>query len=211
MAQTYVETGRYVVEPMRYRGYRRHYVPARILDEERAVKLFLDEVERAYNFTAICNYRKARVWVEGLKAVIALPLVSAIVGLAAKKPVVVIDHEKYVDEAIDMINLLGAVAIVNHKVIHPEFVKILWMTADFPIIFVSEEPPVVEHARVDLRRFIDAAHLRPGIVKIITETYGIKLDERELAELSKMTAQDFLNTLERLALTGRIIPAFKRF
>jgi hypothetical protein len=211
MAQTFVETGRYVVEPMRYRGYRRHLVPARILDEEKAVKVFLDEVERAYGFTAISNYRRARVWIEGLKAVIALPIVSAIVGLAAKKPVVVIDHEKYIDEAVDMVNLLGAVAIVNHKVIHPEFVKILWMTADFPIIFVSEEPPPVEHARVDLRQFIERAQLRPGVVKIISETYGIKLDERDVVELSKMSAQDFLSTLERLALTGRIMSAFKRF
>jgi hypothetical protein len=208
MVQTYLETGRYVVEPMRYRGYRRHLVPASVL-EDPLVRQLLTDIEEAYGFKAICEYRRARVWVAGFKAVVSLPIVSAVVGLVAKRPVVVIDHEKYIDEAVDMINLLGAVAIVNHTVIHPEYVKILWMTADFPIVFVGEQPPPVEHATINLAPFIDRAHFRQAIVKIIAETYNIKLSDRDVEELKKAAHKEFVDMVERLALTGRLMRAFK--
>jgi len=209
MAQTYVETGRYVVEPMRYRGYRRYVVPSGVLTDS-SVKELLESVEKAYDFTSISNYRRARVWVAGLKATVSLPLVAAIIGLIARKPVVVIDHEKYIDEAVDMVNLLGAVAIVNHNVIHPEHVKTLWMTGDFPIVFISETPPHVEHAQLNLHVFFENIHYRPGVIRVITETYGIKLRDQEVKELLKSTSTDFLSALERIALTGRLIPAFRR-
>jgi len=206
--QTYLETGRYVIEPMRYRGYRRHLVPASVL-EDRSVSQLLKEIEEAYGFTAICNYKRARVWIARLKAVISLPIVSAIVGLVAKKPVVVIDHEKYIDEAVDMINLLGAVAIVNHTAIHPEYVKILWMTADFPIIFIGEQPPPVEHAVIDLEPFLNRTHVRSAIARIVAETYNIKLSDRDFEELKKAGLKEFVDMVERLALTGRLMRAFK--
>jgi ATPases of the AAA+ class len=74
-AQTYLETGRYTVEPMKYRGYRRHVVPSRVL-ESREVSELLDRLEHSFRFTDIANYRRARVWISRLPAVISVPVIG---------------------------------------------------------------------------------------------------------------------------------------
>ena len=204
MANTYKEIGRYWVEPMKYRGYRRHVVDANVLND-RSVRELLEALEIAYEFTSIASYSKARVWVSDLPAVITLPVVSAVVGLIARKPVVVLDHDRYIDEALDMINLLGATAIVNHTVIHTSEVKTLWQTADFPIIFIGTEQPPVEHHRIPIRGVL-SAH-RTGVVKLLTTTYNLKVDEQTIKDLKSRTETDFYQELEKLVLTGRIVKA----
>jgi len=205
----YLETGAYRVEPMKYRGYRRHVVPAGVLGDSRVLEV-LTELDKAFAFAAMSEYKRTRVWVTGAKSVILLPIVSAIIGLVAKRPVVVVDHEKFLDEAVNMINLLGAVAIVNHGAMHPELIKQLWLTADFPIIFIGKEPPPVESAEVNLRAFFERVQFREPVVKIIAETYGLRLAEADAVALRNATIDAFIDHLERFALAGRIVPAFKR-
>jgi hypothetical protein len=209
MFQTYRETGRYVVEPMRYRGYRRHVVPSSILgDVEKGVvstdvQALLNALESAFKFTSIAEYRRARVWVSKLPAVIALPVVSAVIGLKVKKPVVVIDDERHIDEAIDMVNLLGAVAVVYSN-LHPEIAKKLWKTADFPIVFIGKQPPQdVEFHEVDLTNIL-SSHRR-GTARIVLSAYGVSVDDSQLNKLIAEDSARFFARLEELALTGRLM------
>jgi len=202
MVQAYMETGRYVVEPMRYRGYRRHVVPSNIL-RDAGVQALLDALESAFKFTSIAEYRRARVWVSKLPAVLALPVVSAVIGLRVKKPVVVIDDERHIDEAVDMVNLLGAVAIV-HSNLHPEIAKKLWKTADFPIVFIGKQPPQdVEFHEVDLTNML-SSHRR-GAVRVVLSAYGVSIDDSQLSKLIAEDSARFFARLEELALTGRLM------
>jgi hypothetical protein len=202
MANTFKETGRYRVEPMKYRGYRRHIVGSGVM-AEKGVPELLAKIEEAFAFTAIASYPKARVWISDLPAAISLPIVSAAIGLGARKPVVVLDHEKYVDEAVDMINLLGAVAVVNHTVLHTSEVKMLWQTADFPTIFIGMEPPAVEHHPLRLREVLSAHRL--GTAKLLATAYNITLKEAILKDLTSTTTEGFFESLEKLVLAGRIV------
>ena len=114
-AQAYLETGRYSVEPMKYRGYRRFVSPASLLEDRDVVEL-LNKLEEAFWFERIVEYKFARVWVSDLPAVVSLPVVAALVGLRCRKPVVLIDHSKYIDEAVDMVNLLLSILSIRFSV-----------------------------------------------------------------------------------------------
>jgi hypothetical protein len=186
---------------MKYRGYRRHVVPSRVL-ESREVSELLDRLEHSFRFTDIANYRRARVWISRLPAVISVPVISAVIGLRSKKPVVVIDDEKFIDEAVDMVNLLGAVAVVFSH-LHSEFAKKLWKTADFPIIFAGRQPPQeVEYHSMDVTHVLSS--YRRAVVSIIAQTYGISVPESQVRHLVAETEQKFYERLEELALTGRL-------
>jgi len=209
MANTYKDTGRYYVEAMRYRGYRRYVVPASVL-EEADVKALMDDLENAFWLASVTSYRRARVWVSDLDAVVALPIISAVVGLRIKKPVVIIDHWKYMDEAIDMINLLGAVAVVVDWALHPEYVKTLWMTSDFPIIFIGKDNvrSIVEVHQISIKNVI-SVH-RVGTAKLVADAYGIKLTSDQVARLKAVTTEEFMSNLAELALSGRVVGVLRK-
>jgi len=208
MANTFLETRRYYVEAMKYRGYRRHVVPANVLADH-DVRALLDDLENAFWFTNIMSYRRSRVWVSDLDAVISLPVISAVVGLKVKKPVVIIDHWKFLDEAMDMINLLGAVSVVVDWALHPEYVKTMWMTSDFPIVFVGREN-VRNYVEVHQMNISGVIHQhRVGTAKLVAMTYGINLSEQQLSRLRSVTHENFVKELTELALTGRVVSPFK--
>jgi len=205
---SYLEVGRYSVEPMRYRGYRRLVSPASLL-EDPDVNTLLDRLDAAFWLCRVAEYRRARVWISDLPAVVSLPIASAVFGLKCRKPVVLVDHSKYIDEAVDMVNLLGAVAVVAHKSLHPEVLRVLWSTADFPIVFVGRESPL-EYAEVHQLKVGDVvAHHRTGAAKLVADTYGVQLEQEDWSRLKTASTQELLDMLYSLALAGRLVKAFK--
>ena len=88
---------------------------------------------------------------------------------------------------------------------HTSEVKTLWQTADFPIIFIGTDQPPVEHHRIPIREVL-SAH-RTGVVKLLTTTYNLKVDEQTIKDLKSRTETDFYQELEKLVLTGRIVKA----
>jgi CBS domain-containing protein len=207
VANSYLETCTYRIEPMRYRGYRRYVAPAKLLSNEH-VKRFLEEAEKAYSFTQIASYKRSRVFVTGAGASILVPIVAAIVGLVARKPVVVVDNELYITEALEMISLLEAVAIVNHAALRPDTVKLMWLTSDFPIIFVgqAELPTGVEAHTIRLRDLI--ARHREAAAMILLQSYGIQLEKQQLDKLFNrirvLDEPQLLEELQSLVLSGRV-------
>ena len=209
MANTYKETGKYTVEPMRYRGYRRHQVSAQLL-MDKEVSEFLRATEIAFRFTHIADYRHARIWIRDLPVPIALPIVSALIGLVANKPVVLIDHEKYLDEAVDMINLLQATAVISHEYMHPELLKTLYKNAEFPIIFIGNRiAPEVEAYKLGLRDLVVDQKHRGAVIKIVTSVYGLSLDQSVVKNLRMETSERFIDALTDLVLSGRVVTQAK--
>jgi len=205
IANMYKETGKYSIEPMRYRGYRRHQVRAQLL-EDREIRDFLDAIEKAYAFTKMSSYRYARVWIRDLPSSIALPIVSSMIGLVAKKPVVLIDYEKYLEEAVDMINLLKATAVITHEYMHPEMLKVLYKNADFPIIFIgNKSAPEVEVHRINLKDFVVNQKFRGAVISIMSSVYGLDIDQSVLKSLKMETAERFVDSLTDLVLSGRTV------
>ena len=205
MANTFKETGKYAVEPMRYRGYRRHQVSAQLL-MDKEVSEFLRSAEIAFRFTNIADYRHARIWVRDLPVPIALPLVSAFVGLVANKPVVLIDHEKYLDEAVDMINLLQATAVISHEYMHPELLKTLYKNAEFPIIFIgNRSAPEVEVYKLSLKELAVDQKYRGAVIKIVSSVYGLNIETNVVKNLKMETSEKFIDMLTDLVLSGRIV------
>jgi hypothetical protein len=205
MAHLYLDTGHYRVEPMKYRGYRRYVVPADVLSSQDVAE-FLDKADEAYGIVSRANYKRTRIWVSRYDSVISLPLVSALIGLKAKKPIVVIDDEKYLDEAIDMINLLGAVAVV-YTSLHPEAISRLWRNGDFPIFFIGSEKPQVEVWTLDISQLVNI--YRTAVAKIVASAYNVELSEKDLASLKSMQEHEFIDRLRSIALTGGFVKPFR--
>jgi hypothetical protein len=206
MATLYLETGEYRVEPMRYRGYRRHFIPSKLLADP-DVKAFLHCLDENFDVTRLAGYPRTRVWIPRFKSAITLPLISAALNLVAVRPVVVVDDVRYIDEAVDMISLLGATAIVLSN-IHNEYAKRLWSTADFPIVFVGEDDPGVEVHRVDITHCI-YKH-REGVARVIASAYGVKLEDSDYKAFRSLSEEDFLSRLESIALAGGFVKPFRR-
>ena len=206
IANSYLETGSYRIEPMRYRGYRRYVAPAKLLSDER-VKRFLEDAEKAYGFTQIASYKKSRIFITGAGASVLAPIVATIIGLVAKKPVVIVDNELYITEALEMISLLEAVAVVNHAALRPDTVRLMWLSSDFPIIFVgqAELPLGVEAHTIRLRELI--SRHREATAMILLSSYGIQLERQQLEKLfSRIRVLDesqLLEELQSLVLSGR--------
>ncbi len=166
VTKAYLSGERISIEPIRARGYTRLVPPTQLS------RRCIDWLGR---YSLICSALRegTRIYIP-LPYTVGVPIVSTLVGVVCRRPVVIVTDPRAVDEAMATAATSDATLIVVTDTLPQEVFKLIAMNATCPVIFCGSESPRVP--AMPLRIDIDSnPDDRVAILELVARFYGVKV------------------------------------
>ena len=179
------------IEPIKGRGYVR-LIPPSLTNEE------LELLKRRWGNVCYGLRKGSRLWFDG-ESSITLPLASSIVGALCKKPLVIMNDERRLDEVITTADTTESVLVVPHDYIHPDIIKVIYKKTSSPIIFCGTNTPEVTVARFMMRKV--SVNDRKQLTNLLATYYlGKRLSNEALREIALLRDDKYINLLRNMSV-----------
>ncbi len=176
------------IEPVEGQGYTR-FIPPTVSDR--------CEAWLSREFGDVCRGVKpgARVWLP-IVSTVGIPLAVTLVGLVCKKPVIVLNDQRNIDDAITTAKTSDACLIVDTELIPSDYLRFIASKSrnSIPVIYVGKERPEVLAFPVGIN--FESAVARRSVFEVVAKFYDVDFDERDLRDAERMSTDAWRRVVE---------------
>lgn len=176
------------IEPVEGQGYTR-FVPPSI--SEQSVRW----VERELGDLCMGMKPGARVWFP-IVSTVGIPLAVTLVGLVCRKPVILLNDQRNIDDAVTTAKTSDACLIVDTELMPPDYMRFIASKArgSVSVIYVGKDRPEVIAMPVGLR--LEQAMAKRAVMEIVARFYGVEIGERDLRDAERLSTDSWRRVVE---------------
>lgn len=176
------------IEPVEGQGYTRFVPPS--LSEGCA-----SWVKREFGDICVGMKAGARLWLP-IASTVGIPLAVSLVGLVCRKPVIVLNDQRNIDDAITTARTSEAVLIVDTELIPPDYLRFIASKArgGVPVFYVGKDRPEVISMPIGAN--FESAVARRAVLEIVAKFYGVDVSEKDLRDAERLSTDAWRRVVE---------------